>query len=85
MIILFYRRAHLKECFDILKKQIPTLEDKRTSNLCILRGSIRYIQVIYADILKCDKIKTLDIMYKWMIYHSWIYMVKEKLQVLANW
>lgn len=64
MIILFYRRAHLKECFDILKKQIPTLEDKRTSNLCILRGSIRYIQVIYADILKCDKIKTLDIMYK---------------------
>ena len=50
MIILFYRRAHLKECFDILKKQIPTLEDKRTSNLCILRGSIRYIQVIYADI-----------------------------------
>lgn len=40
------RRAHLKECFDILKKQIPTLEDKRTSNLCILRGSIRYIQAV---------------------------------------
>ncbi|XP_048757053.2 max-binding protein MNT-like isoform X2 [Ostrea edulis] len=39
-------RAHLKECFDILKKQIPILEDKRTSNLCILRGSIRYIQAV---------------------------------------
>lgn len=40
------RRAHLKECFDYLKKQIPTLEDKRTSNLGILRGSLRYIQAL---------------------------------------
>ncbi|KAK3084293.1 hypothetical protein FSP39_011159 [Pinctada imbricata] len=40
------RRAHLKECFDFLKKQIPTLEDKRSSNLGILRGSIRYIQAL---------------------------------------
>ncbi|KAJ8313025.1 hypothetical protein KUTeg_010398 [Tegillarca granosa] len=40
------RRAHLKECFECLKKQIPTLEDKRTSNLSILRGSLRYIQAL---------------------------------------
>ncbi|XP_033748321.1 max-binding protein MNT-like [Pecten maximus] len=40
------RRAHLKECFEFLKNQIPTLEDKRTSNLSILRGSLRYIQAL---------------------------------------
>ncbi|KAK3606503.1 hypothetical protein CHS0354_041454 [Potamilus streckersoni] len=40
------RRAHLKECFDILKKQIPNMEDKRTSNLSILRGSLRYVQTL---------------------------------------
>ncbi|XP_041348977.1 uncharacterized protein LOC121368351 [Gigantopelta aegis] len=38
------RRAHLKECFDILKKQIPFMEDKKTSNLSVLRGSLKYIQ-----------------------------------------
>ncbi|XP_060558507.1 mucin-5AC-like [Ruditapes philippinarum] len=38
------RRAHLKECFDFLKKNIPNLEDRRTSNLGILRSSLRYIQ-----------------------------------------
>ncbi|XP_045173930.2 max-binding protein MNT-like isoform X2 [Mercenaria mercenaria] len=38
------RRAHLKECFDFLKKNIPSLEDRRTSNLGILRSSLRYIQ-----------------------------------------
>ncbi|XP_070549932.1 max-binding protein MNT-like [Ptychodera flava] len=40
------RRAHLKECFDVLKKQIPNMEDKKTSNLCILRSALRYIQVL---------------------------------------
>ncbi|XP_052801522.1 proline-rich protein 36-like [Mya arenaria] len=38
------RRAHLKECFDFLKKNVPSLEEKRTSNLGILRCSLRYIQ-----------------------------------------
>ncbi|XP_046568205.1 max-binding protein MNT-like [Haliotis rubra] len=38
------RRAHLKECFEVLKKQIPFMEDKKTSNLSILRGSLKYIQ-----------------------------------------
>lgn len=39
------RRAHLKECFDSLKKQVPSLEEKKTSNLNILRGALKYIQV----------------------------------------
>ncbi|KAK7475037.1 hypothetical protein BaRGS_00033718 [Batillaria attramentaria] len=40
------RRAHLKECFDVLKKQIPQLEEKKTSNLGILRGSLKLIQTL---------------------------------------
>ncbi|CAM9961943.1 unnamed protein product [Lampetra fluviatilis] len=40
------RRAHLKECFDALKKIIPSMEEKKTSNLTILRGALRYIQVL---------------------------------------
>lgn len=40
------RRAHLKECFEMLKKQVPASQDeKKTSNLSILRSAIRYIQV----------------------------------------
>ncbi|VVC35333.1 Hypothetical protein CINCED_3A025463 [Cinara cedri] len=41
------RRAHLKECFELLKKQVPASQDeKKTSNLSILRSAIRYIQVL---------------------------------------
>lgn len=39
------RRAHLKECFDVLKQEVPTLEDKKTSNLNILRSALKHIQV----------------------------------------
>lgn len=40
------RRAHLKECFELLKRQLPaTPDDKKTSNLSILASAIRYIQV----------------------------------------
>ncbi|KAG7470585.1 hypothetical protein MATL_G00115510 [Megalops atlanticus] len=38
------RRAHLKECFETLKKNIPTVEEKKTSNLSVLRSALRYIQ-----------------------------------------
>lgn len=38
------RRAHLKECFETLKRQLPNMEDRKTSNLSILRGALRYIQ-----------------------------------------
>ncbi|XP_023312467.1 max-binding protein MNT-like, partial [Anoplophora glabripennis] len=42
-----HRRAHLKECFDILKKQLPSTQDeKKTSNLSILHSALRYIQTL---------------------------------------
>ncbi|XP_068126342.1 max-binding protein MNT isoform X2 [Hyperolius riggenbachi] len=37
-------RAHLKECFETLKKNIPNVDDKKTSNLSVLRSALRYIQ-----------------------------------------
>ncbi|XP_047098702.1 max-binding protein MNT-like [Schistocerca piceifrons] len=41
------RRAHLKECFELLKKQLPPSPDeKKTSNLSILHSALRYIQVM---------------------------------------
>ncbi|KAK7595499.1 hypothetical protein V9T40_013324 [Parthenolecanium corni] len=39
------RRAHLKECFELLKNQVPAIQDeKKPSNLTILRTAIRYVQ-----------------------------------------
>ncbi|CRK88415.1 CLUMA_CG002184, isoform A [Clunio marinus] len=41
------RRAHLKECFEALKKQLPiTPDEKKTSNLSILGAAIRHIQFV---------------------------------------
>ncbi|XP_032901546.1 max-binding protein MNT [Amblyraja radiata] len=40
------RRAHLKECFETLKKNIPNLDEKKTSNLSVLRSALRYIQTL---------------------------------------
>lgn len=41
------RRAHLKECFELLKRQLPVSQDeKKSSNLSILHSALRYIQVI---------------------------------------
>jgi len=36
----------LKECFDVLKKEVPSLEDKKTSNLNILRSALKHIQAL---------------------------------------
>ncbi|PNF28947.1 hypothetical protein B7P43_G15261 [Cryptotermes secundus] len=39
------RRAHLKECFELLKRQLPASEDeKKSSNLSILHSALRHIQ-----------------------------------------
>ncbi|KAK0183405.1 hypothetical protein PV327_001451 [Microctonus hyperodae] len=38
------RRAHLKECFELLKKQLPAQDEKKSSNLSILHAAIRHIQ-----------------------------------------
>lgn len=39
------RRAHLKECFERLKEQLPPHEEKKSSNLYILHQAMKYIQV----------------------------------------
>ncbi|KAG1970059.1 MAX network transcriptional repressor b isoform X2 [Pimephales promelas] len=39
-------RAHLKECFDTLKKNVPNVDEKKTSNLSVLRSALRYIQTL---------------------------------------
>ncbi|XP_070997335.1 MAX network transcriptional repressor b [Oncorhynchus clarkii lewisi] len=40
------RRAHLKDCFDTLKKNVPNVDEKKTSNLSVLRSALRYIQTL---------------------------------------
>ncbi|KAF7668861.1 hypothetical protein LDENG_00282900 [Lucifuga dentata] len=40
------RRAHLKECFETLKKNIPNIDEKKTSNLSVLRSALRYVQTL---------------------------------------
>uniref|UniRef100_H2Y4K6 BHLH domain-containing protein n=1 Tax=Ciona savignyi TaxID=51511 RepID=H2Y4K6_CIOSA len=39
------RRAHLKECFEALKSQLPGLGIRRSSNLTILKAANRHIKV----------------------------------------
>lgn len=42
------RRAHLKECFELLKRQLPVSQDeKKSSNLSILHSALRYIQSLH--------------------------------------
>ncbi|XP_077299092.1 uncharacterized protein LOC143920209 isoform X2 [Arctopsyche grandis] len=41
------RRAHLKECFEALRLQLPSsADDKKSSNLSILDSAIKYIQLL---------------------------------------
>ncbi|XP_011051122.1 PREDICTED: endochitinase A-like isoform X4 [Acromyrmex echinatior] len=40
------RRAHLKECFEILKRQLPSQDEKKSSNLSILHAANKYIQAL---------------------------------------
>lgn len=48
------RRAHLKECFELLKSQVPAIQDeKKPSNLTILRTAIRYVQVSISMVHGC--------------------------------
>lgn len=42
-----HRRAHLKECFDLLKRQLPSgADEKKASNLSILHSALCYIQAL---------------------------------------
>uniref|UniRef100_A0A8C2C8Q5 Max-binding protein MNT n=1 Tax=Cyprinus carpio TaxID=7962 RepID=A0A8C2C8Q5_CYPCA len=38
--------AHLKECFETLKRNVPNVDEKKTSNLSVLRSALRYIQTL---------------------------------------
>ncbi|XP_011339421.1 flocculation protein FLO11 isoform X2 [Ooceraea biroi] len=40
------RRAHLKECFELLKRQLPSQDEKKSSNLSILHAANKYIQTL---------------------------------------
>ncbi|XP_043257261.1 max-binding protein MNT-like isoform X2 [Colletes gigas] len=40
------RRAHLKECFELLKRQLPSQDEKKSSNLSILHAANRHIQTL---------------------------------------
>ncbi|KAK2710966.1 hypothetical protein QYM36_012211 [Artemia franciscana] len=40
------RRAHMRECFEVLRRQLPDTEDKRLSNLGILKMACRSIQLL---------------------------------------
>lgn len=40
-----FRRAHLKDCFDSLKAEVPCQRDRKITNLQVLNLAIKYIQV----------------------------------------
>uniref|UniRef100_A0A3B3URH3 Max-binding protein MNT n=1 Tax=Poecilia latipinna TaxID=48699 RepID=A0A3B3URH3_9TELE len=48
------RRAHLKECFETLKKNVPNVDEKKTSNLSVLRSALRYIQFMSQEKLNYE-------------------------------
>jgi MAX-binding protein len=42
-----FRRAHLKDCFDSLKAEVPRQRDRKITNLQVLNLAIKYIQVTF--------------------------------------
>lgn len=50
MFIFLFRRAHLKDCFDGLKSEVPCQRDRKITNLQILNLAIKYIQVISINV-----------------------------------
>jgi hypothetical protein len=51
-----HRRAHLKDCFDSLKAEVPCQPDRKITNLQVLNLSIKYIQVKFLDNFLLKKI-----------------------------
>lgn len=41
-----HRRAHLKDCFDTLKAEVPRQRDRKITNLQVLNLAIKYIQTL---------------------------------------
>lgn len=50
-----HRRAHLKECFDVLKQQLPASDEKKTSNLSILHSALRHIKALQKSDLELEQ------------------------------
>ncbi|XP_076665218.1 uncharacterized protein LOC143367365 isoform X3 [Andrena cerasifolii] len=48
------RRAHLKECFELLKRQLPSQDEKKSSNLSILHAANRHIQTLRRKERECE-------------------------------
>uniref|UniRef100_A0A8C6N9R6 BHLH domain-containing protein n=1 Tax=Melopsittacus undulatus TaxID=13146 RepID=A0A8C6N9R6_MELUD len=40
------------ECFETLKRNIPNVDDKKTSNLSVLRSALRYIQAYFSSLFR---------------------------------
>ncbi len=45
---IYFRRAHLKDCFDNLKAEVPCQRDRKITNLQVLNLAIKYIQVKFS-------------------------------------
>lgn len=45
LFLFISRRAHLKDCFDHLKAEVPCQRDRKITNLQVLNLAIKYIQV----------------------------------------
>jgi len=54
--IIYFRRAHLKDCFDSLKAEVPCQRDRKITNLQVLNLAIKYIQVKFLDNIYLKKI-----------------------------
>ena len=61
MLLLCFSRAHLKECFEMLRQQVPNLEDHKTSNLSILRSAQKCIQVGMVSVAAFHRTVTLGV------------------------
>ena len=44
--VVHFRRAHLKDCFDHLKAEVPCQRDRKITNLQVLNLAIKYIQTL---------------------------------------
>ena len=50
---LTHRRQQLKDCFNILRGVVPSLQQKKHSNQAILKGSQKYIQASILCVCVC--------------------------------
>lgn len=49
------RRAHLRQCFELLRRQLPCLQRRRASDLSILRTALKCISALKKKDLACRR------------------------------